>query len=79
MSQLGQNRKSSTRANVFCSSLNNGHQAHGYVRLVPIGGLVAFDRSGFSALEKLEFLRVNEAHRSGAHKRQRFDHPHPRA
>src|SRR5258706_8950672 len=51
MSQLGQNRKSSTRANVFCSSLNNGHQAHGYVRLVPIGGLVAFDRSGFSALE----------------------------
>ena len=34
----------SSRANVFCSSLNNGHQDH---NLVPIGRLVAFDhRSG---------------------------------
>jgi hypothetical protein len=41
---LGQKLKGSRRADVFCSSLNNGHQDH---NLVPIGGLVAFDhRSG---------------------------------
>src|SRR6266403_3459853 len=33
--------------------------------------------SGFSDLIFQEILRMKEAHRSGADKRQRFDHPHP--
>jgi hypothetical protein len=68
-----QKLNSSSRANVFCSSLNNGHQDHS---LVPIGRLVALDhRSGRFVLKKLEFLRANEAHRSAPSPRQRFDHP----
>jgi hypothetical protein len=44
ISGMGPKLNSSSRANVFCSSLNNGHQDHS---LVPIGRLVAFDhRSG---------------------------------
>jgi hypothetical protein len=58
MSASGQNRKSSKRANVFCSSLNNGHQDHS---LLPIGRRVAFDhRSGSFVFLKPEFLRVND-------------------
>jgi hypothetical protein len=66
---------SKSRANVLCSSLNNGHQDQ---NLVPIGGLVAFEpRSGFSVLKKLKILRMNQAHRSASSSRQRIDHPHP--
>ena len=58
MSHMGPKLKSSRRANVFCSSLNNEHQEHS---LVPIGRLVAFDhRSGSFVFLKPEFLRVNE-------------------
>jgi len=47
-----QKLKSSRRANVFCSSLNNGHQGR-VIRLVP--RIVAFDRSGFFALKNWNF------------------------
>jgi hypothetical protein len=70
---LGQKLNSSSRTNVFCSSLNKGHQDHS---LVPIGRLVAFDpRSGFSVLKKLKILRMNQAHRSERRVPQRFKHP----
>src|ERR1700704_2610308 len=47
-----QKLNSSSLANVFRFSLNNGHQDHS---LVPIGRLFAFDhRSGFSVLKKTE-------------------------
>src|SRR6266851_3332567 len=38
--------------------------------------LIALSSGGLFGLNS-NFLRVNEAHRSGADKRQRFDHPPP--
>jgi len=51
------------RQNAECPLLftNNGHQDHGYVSLVPIGRLVAFDhRSGVFLLKKVNFLPMNQ-------------------
>ena len=70
MSELGQKLKGSRRANVFCSSLNNGHQDHNQLSTTEVGLFVFLIP---------EFLRVNEAHRSGAFKPRRFDHPSPQA
>jgi hypothetical protein len=42
ISALGQKLKSSSRADDFCSSLNSGHQDHGYIGLVPIGRPCSF-------------------------------------
>ena len=75
---LDQKLNSSSRANVFCLSLDNGHRGRGYVSLVPIGRC-SFrpPKWVFCFKKRVEFLRANGAHRSGADKRQRFDHPPP--
>jgi hypothetical protein len=69
---LGHKSKSSRRANVFCSLLNNGHQDR-HISLVPPCSLRQ-PKLGF-CLKKLNFLRANEAHRSAGKNAQRFHHP----
>jgi hypothetical protein len=61
MSERGQKPKSSRRANVFCSSLNNGRQGHDFCQPCAHRSSYSFRPPKWvSFLEKLEFLCAND-------------------